>query len=158
MVLKVIGIIGFFIFLMIIYRSKHGIPGMVKYDADFKLLDMRFHYNNHTIYTTFESLGKAGIVAYQHYLIIDFLFICCFLITMLTINESFINNSIQKYGTTFCVLRALFDSIENSLLLVLIHQFPYQSNLLGNICSWMTTCKFLALYSWILLIVFSVIK
>lgn len=41
-VIKTIGVIGFFICLIIMYITDCGIPGIRKHDPDFKTLDMQF--------------------------------------------------------------------------------------------------------------------
>lgn len=71
---KYIGIVGFIICLMIMYTTNHGIRGMRKYDADFRLLDMRFHYTAADVNETFTKLNDGGRVAYRDYWILDFFF------------------------------------------------------------------------------------
>lgn len=45
----IISIIGFIVCLYIMYKTEHGIPGIKKFDANFRLLDMRFKYDVKTV-------------------------------------------------------------------------------------------------------------
>ena len=49
----------------------------MKHDADFRLLDMRFHYTAADVNETFSKLGEDGRTAYRNYWILDFFFIAC---------------------------------------------------------------------------------
>jgi len=57
-----------------------------------------------------------------------------------------------------CVLRALFDILENILLLVMLNSYPLFNYLLATICCWVTALKFVVLYAWILGIIVRFIK
>lgn len=149
---KLAGFFGVFICLMIMYTTRHGIPGIRKYDKNFRLLDMQFHYTGDTVYRTFEKIGPEGRKAYRNFWILDFIFITCLLIVMLTISVSVNMDVPSKYVVVLiwlCLLRAIFDILENCILLHLAHRFPVKKNLLATICSYITTCKFIALYVWL---------
>jgi hypothetical protein len=47
------------------------------------------------------------------------------------------------------ITRALFDVIENTILIILLNMYSKQNIVVANICSWATTFKFLALYLWL---------
>lgn len=144
--------LGFFVCLFIMYGTIHGIPGIKRYDEDFKLLDMRFRYNSNIVYSTFEKIGKKGTFAYRNFLILDFIFITFFLLLMISISLKITDVFLLKnLLIIFGSFRALFDITENSILLVLIKKFPEKNELLANICSWSTTFKFISLYVWIIL-------
>ena len=150
-IIKYIGITGFFICLAIMYFTNHGIRGLRKFDANFRLLDMQFHYTTADVYRTFEKLGSDGRLAYRNYWILDFFFIPCFLIVMLAIIYHMpLVGWVEIALIILSILRALFDVIENSILLYLISKYPAQDNLLATVCSWITTSKFIALFLWML--------
>jgi hypothetical protein len=48
------------------------------------------------------------------------------------------------------IARAVLDIAENSILMYVCSMYPSLNNTLVEICSWITTCKFIALLSWIL--------
>lgn len=150
----IFGTLGFFVCLLVMYTTNHGIPGMQKYDPNFRLLDMRFRYNSEILYDTFEHIGIDGIKAYRNYLILDFCFIACFLIVMISITLKVTTNIIlRNILVVLTISRALFDVLENSILIILLNRYPNQSTLFADICSWVTTIKFILLYLWIACIV-----
>lgn len=151
-VIVIFGVIGFFICLFIMYRTDHGIPGIQKYDSEFRLLDMRFRYTGKDLYNTFERILEEGRKAYKNYLLLDFCFIACFLIVMIAISQKVVTD---RYSGLIYILiglaitRALFDVIENTILIILLNMYSKQNIVVANICSWATTFKFLALYLWL---------
>jgi hypothetical protein len=156
--IKIISLLGFLVCLMIMYTTDHGIPGIRKFDHSFRLLDMRFHYSSEIIKQTFERISEAGRRAYQNYLVLDFVFIVFFLITMITISDAIPEPAYVR--TTFyilCGLRAFFDIIENILLLHMLGQYPVFNNTLAVITSWITTLKFIMLYIWLMSVVIRVV-
>jgi len=157
-VIFLISIIGFFVCLYIMYRTEHGIPGIRKFDANFKLLDMRFKYDVKTIYSTFENIGEKGMKAYKRYLVFDYTFILFFLILMIVISIKIADNSFLKYFLIFIsILRAIFDLIENTLIIILINNYPEKNSFKSKTCSWSTTLKFISLFLWIAVITFSLL-
>ena len=139
-IIKYIGIIGFFVCLIIMYATNHGIRSIRKYDADFKLLDMQFHYTADNVNESFNKLGSDGRSAYRNYWILDFFFIACLLIVMIAIvGVISMTDWVKNVLIILAVSRAVFDAIENSILLYLIGKYPIQNNSLATICSWITT-------------------
>ncbi len=156
----VLGTIGFFVSLHMMYRTNHGIPGIQKYDPNFQLLDMRFRYNSDIVYETFKKIGTKGRNAYKNYLLVDFIFIACFLIVMSAVSLAVTNQAVFIYILIgLAMSRAVFDILENTLIILLINKYPHQRTGLADFCSWATTVKFLALYLWFIgLILALVIK
>lgn len=149
--IRYIGIAGFIICLIIMYTTNIGINGLRMYDADFSLLDMRFHYAADDVSEVFEKLGEDGIAAYREFWILDFIFIACFLIVMLAaMDKPAISGKGKKLLIILAVARAVFDIIENSILLYLSSTYPTYNDLLASICSWITTFKFVFLIVWVL--------
>jgi len=144
-------IAGFILCLIIMYTTNSGIRGLRKYDANFKLLEMRFHYTADDVSGVFEKLGKDGRALYRNFWILDFFFIACFLIVMLAImNKVIIDSYARNILAILAISRAFFDIVENGILLYLSNIYPDRNNALATICSWVTTCKFISLYAWIL--------
>ena len=146
----IFGIIGFFISLFIMYRTEHGIPGIKKYDSDFRLLDMRFRYNSKILYNTLERIGTNGMKLYRNFLFLDFFFIACFLIVMIFITQKVTEINIIIFTLSgFAISRSIFDVLENISLITLIKMYPSKNNVIANFCSWATTLKFISLYLWL---------
>jgi hypothetical protein len=146
-----IGVLGFVICLLIMYRTNHGIRGIQKFEPNFRLLDMRFHYNKEIIKQTFEQIEVGGRMAYQRFLMLDFIFIVFFLMTMISLSDTLrVSSSIKIILYMACILRALFDIFENILLLHMLGQYPVLNSVLATTCSWITTFKFIMLYIWLI--------
>ncbi|NLJ87977.1 MAG: hypothetical protein GX327_04230 [Epulopiscium sp.] len=151
--IKTISVLGFLICLLIMYMTDHGIPGIRKYDPSFRLLDMHFHYSSETVKETFDKISEGGRIAYKTYLLLDFIFIVFFLITMFTISDVvLISSQLKIIICTVCGLRALFDVLENILLLRMLGQYPLFNDNLAKICPWLTSFKFIMLYIWLIVI------
>lgn len=149
--IKVIGICGFIACLFIMYGTDHGIHGIQMYTRSFRLLDMQFHYSSETVKQTFEQINSGGRSAYQKYLVLDFIFIIFFLITMITTTDAvFGSPHVRTILYMVCGLRAFFDIVENILLLRMLGQYPLFNKATATICSWFTTFKFIMLYIWLL--------
>jgi hypothetical protein len=156
---KIMGICGFITCLFIMYGTNHGIRGIQLYNRSFRLLDMQFHYNIETVRQTFEQISKGGRSAYQKFLMLDFIFIICFLITMFTITDTvFASSNIKIILFIVCGLRAIFDITENILLLTMLGRYPVFSKFIATLCSWFTTFKFIMLYIWLLFIAMQTIR
>lgn len=149
-IIKIIGVVGLFACLLVMYMTDHGIRGIQKYDPSFRLLDMRFRYSSATVEQTFAQIGREGRTAYKKYLVLDFIFIAFLLVTMITVTDAvYISARVRIILYIICGMRALFDIIENLLLLRLLEQFPSLSQTMAEVCSWFTTFKFIMLYLWL---------
>jgi hypothetical protein len=134
--------------------TDHGIRNIQTFDSSFRLLDMRFHYNSKIVNQTFEQISEGGRIAYQKYLVLDFIFIVCFLVIMISISDALITSPhVKTILYIVCGMRALFDVFENVLLLYMLGQYPIFNKTLATICTWITTFKFIMLYIWLLSIV-----
>jgi hypothetical protein len=154
----ILGTIGFFVSLFVMYRTNHGIPGIQKYDPNFQLLDMRFRYNRDIVYETFEKIGAKGRKAYKDYLVIDFIFIACFLIVMTAISLAVTTNPVFNYALIgLAVSRAVLDILENTMIIILINKYPNKRPGLSDFCSWATTVKFITLYLWFIGLILSLV-
>ena len=153
-VIKIIGVLGFITCLLIMYMTNHGIRCIQIFDSDFRLLDMRFHYNSEIVKQTLEQISEGGRRAYQRYLMLDFVFILCFLATMITVSDALpVSRSVKTVLYILCVLRALLDIFENILLLRMLGQYPAFDKAMASLCSWITTFKFIMLYTWMVSVV-----
>ncbi len=147
---RFIGVIGFVICLLLMYTTDLGHSGMQKHDADFNLLDMRFHYSADDIEDALEGLGGGGRAAYRNFWLLDYAFIACFLVVMLSaINRYVHNNRAKKALTALAVARAGFDIAENSFLWALSGMYPAHNAAIAALCPWITTLKFICLYLWV---------
>lgn len=156
--IQTVGIIGFFICLSIMYMTNHGVRAIQKYYPSFQIPDMKFHYSVEQITHDFERIGNAGRMIYQRYLYLDFIFIICFIILMLTISNSlFSRTAIHNFLFAVCILRALFDILENSFLLSVLKNYPSINKSAISVCSYFTTFKFIMLYIWIFVLIIQLI-
>lgn len=152
--INVVGIIGFLLCLLIMYTTNHGPRGIQKCDPSFRLPDMRFHYSGKALKPVLERIGEEGRKAYKRYLLLDFIFISCFLITMLTItNAGSASDPLRILLIITAIMRAVLDVMENTLLLHMLNQYPKFNEKAAAICSWSTTLKFIMLYAWLFLLV-----
>ncbi|MEO1815174.1 MAG: hypothetical protein ABGU93_06250 [Acetobacterium sp.] len=146
----VLGTIGFFASLILMEFTNLGARGIKQYDPGFGLLDMRLRYDANTVYQVFGQIGAEGQKAYKHYLLLDYCFIACFLIVMLALSFRITADPVQRNILIFLAsARALCDILENTLLIVLINNYPQQNMLLATVCSWSTTIKFIFLFLWL---------
>lgn len=153
-ILNVIGITGFLLCLLLMQTTNHGPRGIQKFDPSFRLPDMRFHYSGKSLKPVLERIGEEGRKAYKRFLQLDFIFISCFLITMLTItNAGFVSNPVRILLIITAIMRAVLDVTENALLLHMLNKYPEFNEKTAVICSWSTTVKFIMLYTWLLLLV-----
>lgn len=147
--IKIVGVIGFFICLAIMYITPYGVRGLKEYDSTFEMPDMKFHYRVEQITQELEKVGTDGRNLYQKYLVLDCIFVFCFGILMLTITDSLFTGwpSILLY--VVCMLRGFFDILENCLLIIVLKNFASSNTHLLRLCSYFTTCKFIMLYIWV---------
>lgn len=152
--IQTVGIIGFFLCLVIMYVTPYGVRGIQVYDPAFQLPDMQFHYSAEQITHTFEQIGSEGRAIYQNYFILDSVFILCFLIVMVKITYLLFSGSpTRRLLLAVCILRAIFDILENSFMFIILESYPVINDPMITICSYFTTIKFVLLYTWILVII-----
>lgn len=155
----VMGTIGFFASLILMEFTNLGARGIQQYDPGFSLLDMRFRYDANTVYQVFDQIGEQGQQVYKNYLFLDYLFIACFLIVMLAL--SFRVTADPRQRNILIILasaRALCDILENTLLIVLMKYYPQQNLLLATVCSWSSTIKFVFMFLWMGMLIFTVVS
>lgn len=145
----ILGTTGFFLCLVLMQFTSLGVRGIQRYDPGFGLLDMRLRYDANTVYQVFDQIGGEGQKAYKHYLFLDYCFIAFFLIVMLALSFRVTADPLQRnIMIILAIARALCDILENTLLMVLINNYPQQNLLLATVCSWFTTIKFIFMFLW----------
>lgn len=155
---QTIGIVGFLICLSIMYLTDLGARGIRKFDASFKPPDMKFHYSVEQMTKVLEQIGYGGRTIYQRYLILDCFFTLFFLIVMLTITTSLVTGKVAVlFMIAVSLFRAVFDLLENLLLLRVFSYYPAVNTLIIKLCSWFTTIKFLWLYVWIAALIVQIV-
>lgn len=154
---KIAGIIGFLLCPCIMYMTNLGVRGIRKYDPSFQSPDMNFHYSVGQITQTFEKIGESGRAIYQKYLFLDFIFTLCFVIVMLTITDFlFTGTIIRNCLYVVCVLRAVFDTLENIFLLIVLRNYPITNVPMITLCSYFTSIKFVLLDIWIFALIIQI--
>lgn len=156
--IQTVGIIGFFICLAIMYFTPYGVHGIREYDPTFQMPDMKFHYNVEYIMQALNKIGVNGREAYSKYLVLDCVFVFCFGILMLTITNCLFAGFPYNILFVVCILRGLFDLLENCLLIFVLRNFNTVNTHLVSLCSYFTTFKFIMLYIWIIAVVFQIVQ
>lgn len=147
--MQTVGIIGFFVCLAIMYFTPYGVRGLREYDPTFEMPDMKFHYSVEHITQALEKIGTDGRNLYQKYLVLDCVFVLCFGTLMLTITGYFFKGLPCNILYVVCILRGLFDILENFLLITVLKNFASVNIHLVRLCSYFTTFKFIMLYIWV---------
>ena len=156
--IKIFGVVGFLICLILMQSPFVGERDIKKYDPSFRTLDMRLSYDSATVKVVLEKLSTPGRTAYQRFLLLDFAFIPCFLITMLAISQAVASNK-QLFLLLLVTasLRCIFDILENINILVMLHQFPVFHEKIASLSSIFTSAKFSMLGLWIILVLSQII-
>lgn len=147
--IQTVGTIGFFVCLTIMYFTPYGVRGLKEYDPTFEMPDMKFHYSVEHITQAFEKIGTDGRILYQKYLVLDCVFVFCFGTLMLTITNYLFTGLLCNILYVVCILRGLFDILENGLLIIVLKNFATVNTQLIRLCSYFTTFKFIMLYIWV---------
>ena len=90
---------------------------------------------------------------YWKYYVIDFIFIGTFLHFMIRMTQAAAGNrlkSLRNIAYGFAILRGIFDSIENILLLTVIYGYPDANSSLIPLANQITRIKFHLMRGWIL--------
>ncbi|MEN8906976.1 MAG: hypothetical protein ABF289_13540 [Clostridiales bacterium] len=154
----IIGISGFILTLIVMEKTKLGVPGIKAYSPGFRILDMRFRYSSNDVFAALSEIGEGGRQAYRRFLLIDFVFIFFFFTVMFFLSNILVTGSFSLVSLIlFAGLRGLCDIAENSLILFFIDIFPNRKNKAYGICSWFTTFKFTFLIVWAVLYCFFLI-
>lgn len=148
--IQVVGIVGFFICLSMMYMTNLGVRGIREHAPSFQSPDMRFHYSVEQLIQTFEEIGELGRSIYKKYLVLDCVFIFCFAVVMLTTTDLLFPNALIRNALyVLCIGRAVLDALENCFLLFVLKDYPMVNTASVTICSYFTTFKFVLLYIWI---------
>ena len=118
---------------------------------EFRMPDAHFHYSPAELYATFDQAGEEGLARMRRFWGFDFGFIACFLVVMLAIGVN-VAGRYTLLGLIMAALaaaRALFDVLENVLLLTLSKLYPKRHHRLAGFAGVMTSAKFLFLYGWV---------
>ena len=145
---------GFGLFYVLMDMSKKSPRRIRVQDREFRMPDMRFHYTADELNQAFEEVGTENLPRLRRYWLLDFGFIVCFWGVMLSIDLN-----IDGPATTLYVLmgiaatlRALFDVLENILLLRLYRAYPDRRNRTARFAGFVTSVKFLCLYAWVIML------
>lgn len=142
------------IFTLLIMRKNE--PIFLAYSKGVKMLDMQFGYNILDVKQLFETLGIGGRSFYIKSLGIDFIFIASFALVQNYILKWIMGkvmlNSGWKMLLSISYLRALFDVMENVIILFLLFKFPLMLTSLITVASYITMVKFIFLGLWFLAI------
>ena len=149
-IVTVIACIGFAACLYLMqFRT---VPALAKLCPDFKLPDMRLHYDAPALFDTLEQVGAQGQALLKRYWLTDFGFIACFLVIMLVV--TFNNAPLEPIRNAMyiaAILRAALDMTENLLLLSVTAAYPAKMRRkTATVAGFVTSAKFLALGLWLL--------
>lgn len=120
-------------------------------EHEFHMPDMRFHYSADGLYAMLESVGAENLPLLRRYWRLDYGFIVCFLGVMLSIDLNIDGPATTLYllmGVA-ALLRAVFDVLENTLLLRVTRAMPARKYGLAATAGYVTSAKFVCLYAWV---------
>lgn len=153
-IIRYIGTAGFFITFFIMYATKYGIPGIKRFNKEFKTVDMKFYYKKSLFYETLEKIGEEGRKIYFGYFIADFFLLSFTLIVMISITDLLMHDPDVHYIVYLTAgLKALFDIFENCFCLYLLHIYPVKNSILAFLASLATALKFIMFYLWLLAVI-----
>lgn len=143
-----------FILTLLIMRGNES--KFLTYSEGANMLDMRFGYEIDDVYQMFRILGTEGRSLYIRLLCIDFLFIVSFALVqnylLKRIMGKAVLNSKWHFLLSLSYLRGLFDVVENSLILIMLINFPIEFLRLVKASSFATSLKFIFLGLWLIAI------
>lgn len=124
---------------------------LAKYNDGYGTFDMK-RYDEKTVYDVMEQMEPKGIQIYRNYMIGDYLFILAFgIIQMMILWYSYSWLTNKKVVALFLVvplLRGMFDFVENTLLLIILYNYPKTLPNVVRISSMATQAKLLMIKLW----------
>lgn len=139
-----------------------GSRGISLYNNGYGLFDMHLKgYSPQTVYDVLNQMGTKGIAHYNIFFIIDNIFVISVFYTLFVFSMYISRKSKQRwigYGMAAATaVKAVTDFIENTLLIIVINNFPAKNDVLIKISSILTTVKFTAFPVFFLLLFLSLI-
>lgn len=161
-VIKSISYLGFIITLILMEATYLGQEGLKIYASDFQIFDMKFSYSSECVYSSLKLLSIEGIHHYMRLILIDFVFIICFLGVQYDLTNKIISKfkELRKYKLAFLFvfLRAVFDIVENLSILSILINYPSKLNVLVTISSFSTSLKFICIIGWVICLILMLIQ
>jgi hypothetical protein len=149
-------ILALLVFISSLIILKKIAPDFAAYSHGAETLDMRFGYSVNDVLELFTNLGADGRFVYARYFCVDFVFIASFAIVQNDLLKLIMGKTMLsgKWRALLAIayIRALFDAVENIIILCLIFNFPAIPPLAVTAASAITRLKFVALGLWMLAI------
>ena len=127
-----------------------GTSQLMQISGGISPLDMRITYSPATVFSTLTNLGKTGREFYKNWIILDYInaffsmlfqtAILLFLVHRLQLESGW------RFLCLFPIMKWISDCAENTILWVLLSQFPSQSIIAARISACMTFLKWLTLF------------
>lgn len=150
-------------FITALYFVEYGVAGsnvVAAYNNGYGTFDMK-SYNVTTVNNILGDMDARGLNIYKLYYVFDFLFIIAFAIFQISITKfvySWYKGKAQKviiHGIP--IARALFDALENCILLYSIYCFPNVNEGLINTSAAFTQIKLLLIKLWVAQILMGIV-
>lgn len=159
----VLFIVMFFIFMVIADKNMQSIRSIEEKMGKVKILDTRFFYDAETVYKVFEDLGESGRVYYRELLIrsemiFPALYRFFIIVTLCFLFRWWVDKKSRWNLLCFIpLIDLLFDYMENSLVLIMLKQFPDTHIMLATVLGYITMIKYIFVFIAWLLILFSIV-
>lgn len=148
-------ILFFCITLYWVELSPYSSNELKNYNQGYGTFDMK-DYNADRVYEVMEHMEPRGFHIYYGYMIGDYLFILAFGgLQFILSYQAYAwskRDVLRKLALYVPILRGIFDFVENTLLLVVLHDFPILRTSLVDISSLATQGKLFMIQIWLLLV------
>lgn len=147
---RIIAIVFFIFALYLTELSPFSMHAIAHTNEGYGVLDMK-KYNSDVFINMMTASSNMGL--YWKYYVFDFIFTAAFLnfmIQMVTGFKGQIINKVKIISYVLAVIRGLFDSVENCIMLNQIYSFPDVNSNLINACNTITRLKFHFMRGWII--------
>lgn len=155
-IMLLIIILTFGVSLYLVEWSSIGSQSLGQYNNGYGTFDMKY-YSKEIVSNVLKQMEPEGFVVYKKYFIADYFFILTFgtlQITLLTIVYRWINKkSVLYLICSIPVLRGVCDLVENTLLLIILNEYPKLNDNLIMTSSVATRTKLLMIKIWVIVLV-----
>lgn len=141
--------------LLLMEYSPWGSRALEQYNGGYGTFDMK-SYNADTVYRILHGMMPEGFRIYELYFIMDFLFVIGYGIVQIRLLNFFYRDYRHNIAVRFAywipAARAVFDTAENSIILLLLISYPAELRGLVAVSSAATFLKLKAIILWSLFI------
>ncbi len=149
------GIVIFAITLYLVNYSPWSSTSLRQYNGGYGTFDMK-SYDADIVYKVLDVMKPEGFKVYNLYFIGDFLFIIGMGILQIRISAfvfiNFHKNILVKFGIWLAIAKGIFDTVENTMILVVLNSYPSQMPMIVDIAKTATFLKLKVIILWYIII------